>query len=1382
MLYFSQNLSRQPPLWLRLLTTLFIFSIPSIAQTHTQHTWFEDQSTPLRFDSWQGDREFKGRSIFSLTQGPQGYLWIGSDLGVFRFDGKTFTRLKFEFADNSAPLDFIWELSVINDHLWIGTNHGVIRYHMKQEQAELFSANRNNNANTEPGQLSASGIRKVLQDNTGQIWVATTDGLNLFEPQSETFRHFFNPHLDRANFIKTMAVYDEQHLLVGDIQGDIYLFNMKTGKFSPFYRSPYGVNIREIMIDAKRRLWIANKSENLDVMDLNSGEISTITLGVGASARKLAQAKNGMTAVITETQGLYIIDEELRIARQAKTDSRFNMALTSDDLSAVLIDKEQNLWLGGFTEGLFRLNAQASRIWHLLPQDVNQSIHGVLKSEDALFLGGTGWLEIRKPDAPFDLIQKLAVRGTVYAIKPALDKGYLLSTSDGLGQIQLNKNANGELTESAAVQWYDIPDGMDLFSTLNLAQHTFVASSNGLWFLTRGEKNLKRVDYAAINNADNINDKVIYFLLQASEHTLVFGGHSGVVYQLTLPEMDVTEVTSTEALEGIKTLILTAKLYNNELFLAADGVGLIRYSLDSHEHSLITDVQGLISKDVNAIEMMDQHSLWLSHNGGLSKFDLISNSVVSLLQEQNGLQGERFNYAASEQWSDGCVGFGGTNGFNYLCPEAMGFITPIARPVIQSIEINHRPLSYQQRLQKWQQDPLYSGQDVHLGYEDKHIGVNFSAIQLYPNPHLVYAYRLLGLSESWTDVKSGSQSANFTTLPAGKYQLEIKAYSELYPQNQAVSSLPLTVSPPWWSSPGAIVLYVIGIFLSGVGGVLIRVKQVRTHNQKLQQLVSEKTSELIRQNTQIQRIAQDNKNLLQQKDQLLSMISHEMKTPLTVMQGVTEGLLSPSLAEPQRQEIYQLLSSNIERLKQFVKHILMLAKIRQNKQVSFKTVPFSAMVRAMLQSVERLASERKQELRCYIPYEISLKGSCFELEIMVLNLVKNAIVHSGEHTVIAVSLNVIEENLLLEINDNGKGMDAERLNKLFQHFAASDNDMDISTGLGLALVKEIVTVHQGEIKVESSPGKGTSVRVTLPKASISEQVLHYESSADTESHNVTFQELANEETSQEQTARPVLLIADDEPDILRVLNMQLSDEYTLNFAADGDALLQFIEQSLPDVILLDYSMPGKNGLEVTALLRAKKETRLIPIVLFSASNDAELKREAMHKGVDIFVEKPFDYLWLKSVIDNAWYRRMQILNALMQSEHESSDTASPHNRTQPMTAQRDAGAGTTMAESENAFTKRLELVLKQHLRDPGFGSTELSEAMFMTQRTLQRKIKLLADTSPQIYLFRQRCELAKNLINKGDSVEMAADKAGFSGAPQMRRWFKKLYGETPSSI
>jgi signal transduction histidine kinase/DNA-binding response OmpR family regulator len=692
--------------------------------------------------------------------------------------------------------------------------------------------------------------------------------------------------------------------------------------------------------------------------------------------------------------------------------------------------------------------------------------------------------------------------------------------------------------------------------------------------------------------------------------------------------------------------------------------------------------------------------------------------------------------------------------------------------------------------------------EIELSYKNNILTFEFAALSYCKTFKNQYAYKLEGYSDKWIQLGT-ERRINFTNLDPDTYTLRVKGSNNDGVWNEKGTSLKIIITPPWWKTWWAYTLYTV-LFMSLLYGLRrYELNRIRLKNQvKIEHMEAEKMKEVDH-----------------LKSRFFANISHEFRTPLTLILGPLENLLQNAVPEKLKEQ-YEIMQRNGRRLLQLINQLLDLAKLEAGSMaLRAKPENIVHLLKLIIASFQSLAERKRVALRFHAQDD-SASSSEFEIppvyvdrdkfEKIISNLLANAVKFTPEGGEVSVQLSVISKPsphdqlptdhcLLITVKDTGIGIPANELDKIFDRFYQVDRHRHEyqGTGIGLALTKELVKLHGGEIYAQSEVDKGSTfvVRLRLGKAHLKlENIVEDsdQSSAISDQLSVTSEAKGEERGNEERQAtegphpatidtqqaasrseaelpslrddeQPILLIVEDNADMRKYLREILEQDYRLMEAGDGEEGLRQASAAVPDLIVSDVMMPKMDGFEFCHRIKTKELTSHIPVILLTARAAREDKLEGLDTGVDDYVTKPFDADELRARVRNLIEQRRRLRERFSRE----------------ITLQPKDIAITTYDER---FLSRAMEIVEKHISNPDFSTETFAKQMGVSRMQLNRKLRALTDQATGEFVRSMRLKRAAQLLaNKGGTtiVEIAYE-VGFSSPAYFAKCFREQFGLSPS--
>ncbi len=1247
------------------------------------------------------------------------------------------------------------------------------------------------NIDVEQG-ISQNSVVAISQDSVGNLWFATQDGLNKYNGEFTIYKEYFEDVTSTSDKSTGVVYTDRQGTVwIIDIKGELKQYNAVEDKFMQSRHH----NISQIHQDYDLHYWLFSKQNELAIYATLEEEALT-RIALDAKVYSIVQYKEAEVELLTN-KGRIILhrnaigkwDISARLNQQISfsdairdsdgvmwytsfQDGLFYRNVNSPVLDtftndripeltswySIAVDQANNLWLGSYGNGVSMIEPSRKNIHHFLPKKNNQfsiSYHDVLQ----VFLDKTGNMWFGTDGAgvdyfdPYLQVFELFTNGTVpeginIDVIRAIEKNdnVLFIGTSGKGLTSYN-----ESTE----QWktYKTTDGLPEDRIMSL----YTDSNARLWIGTQFgglaiasfsdshlTKVIKRLDGYTIwtikegPQADQAwigthNNGLLLFDLnrglidsipirsdgkQVSIRDLAF--FQDQIYIATdesglfvhTKSNGVQPLTIGEEVEKIKCIQNDADI---QLLIGTNGNGLYSYSFESQEIHLLANTELGLSNDViYGAQKGDENTIWVSSNRGISElhFDSIhDNSPVQSIRnydKEHGLQSYEFNTGASFQDKNGTIYFGGIEGLNYFDPTIQkgknehSFNTNI-------IEINVGDSTILPKLDA-----------ITIAPNENTFSIHYSGMQFSLPNKLKYKYRLSPYHSEWTESKNNTVS--YMNIPAGSYDFEVKSTNYDDTWTGALTSQRIDVKEHWYLSS------LFRIFLI-LGSLSFLYYLYYTKSRQLQYENSIEQNKLK---------AEYLEKLDQSRTTFYSNLTHEFRTPITIISGITKQL---DIESKKKKTILR----NSENLLHLVNQMLDLSKVESGAaQVEKKPIEIISFTRRLTNSFNSYAQNKWISLNFYsdlqkLPVNIDQE----KFSIIVTNLISNALKCTPEYGQVLVTCLLVDDMLQIEVNDTGIGIKQEDIPKVFERFYQVEKNGKTGTGIGLALVKELVTLLEGDIEVSSEFNLGSKFLVSLPIERI-------------ESDELTVNGKANEDY--EQTFDASILVIDDNLDLLEYISDVLKTKYNVIKSNSAFKALDLADKVIPDIILTDVMMPEMDGIKLVNLLKNNPKTSHIPVVMLTAKAGQDHIIKGLQAGAIAYMTKPFDEQELYVRLDRLLEERKRV------HEYFSSNDSLPADQNQ-----------------ENEVITQIKNIINEQLANEGFGVSSLATLMQMDRTQLYRKVKAITGNSPSQLFRDQRMKHAKKLLKTTKkNISEIAFECGFSDPNYFSQVYKTSFEKSPS--
>jgi len=1312
-------------------------------------------------------------SVHCILQDHLGYMWFGTQNGLVKYDGYSMKVYQLD-RDDSLSISNRQVWVIYEDRsgtLWIGTEQGGLnRFDRAKETFTRYRLYPDNS-------IQENTIKIICEDNSGNLLVGNGTKINLFNPQNRCSKDIYTQdsiiardvraliedRLTGEIFVATknkLMIYDsEKRMLIEDDDIDSKL---ELGTINTFYQSIDGsIWIGHSMGMAKfNSLRNTIKYYQLNKSDKDSSENNTLCLTEDKNG--FIWGDNGQYDDWT-AKSLFCFDPQKEQFKGFDHNEKNNRNLSSYQIWSLYTDNSGVIWVGTFGGGINKWNRIKDKFQHFSYDSDGEHFNGVftiLEDKQGLI-----WIDTHNGFYRFDRHTK-EVRKYRYDTNGKKNTtGILYMDEDGNICCKTDTKGFGKFdSENGSFHFYK----NNSIKSLLFNGNCFLSESSGvLWVGTWGD-GLYRFDINTKKVTQFRHDPGIPHSLTSNQIDCLYKDRRGNLWigtnngGLNLFDRTDNNFESFKIEDNITSTILTIyEDHKENLWVGTFQTGLYLFDRDNGKPVYNVAVKdGLTYNTIRSILEDDNGNLWISTNYGLSKFDPetrhIRNYHASDVFEEN-----RYYRNSACKTSKGEMLFGSWEGFIMFHPDSIKDDSVPPQIVISNVSLFNRPS------EKLKTDGFISEiKELNLSYDENDLRFEYVGLHFGNPSKNQYRYILEGYDNDWVD--AGTQrNATYTNLDAGEYTFRVMACNADGVWNKEGASIRIIIPPPFWAKWWAYALYIL------VGlGLLYSIRRYELNRTQLKNKL--KLDEVkLKEREQIDKM----------KSRFFANISHEFRTPLTLILGPIEKILSQS-AEDDTQKQAGLVKRNAIRLLGLINQLLDLSKLEDGKLgLKASKANIVAFIKGISMSFESMAERKDITLKVKSEKdEIELYFDKEKMTKIITNLLSNAFKFTPEDGQIIVSVNEAgNDSMTVKVRDTGMGISEKELPKLFDRFYQVDSSQTREhegTGIGLALTKELVELHSGTISVESKLGGWTEFTVTLPlgrKHFKDEEIVKEEKTTDEIILNVvedlndfdkidaslrTFQN-----KSENNNDKNIILIVEDNRDVREFIIDSLGNEFQVEEASNGEMGVGKAQQIIPDLIISDIMMPKMDGNELTRRIKNDERTSHIPVILLTAKSEQESRLEGLETGADDYLTKPFDtkelQIRIKNLIDIR--RRLQEKiksGSILQRKSEKK-----------------------LSTLDENFLLKVLKTAEEHLSEEEFSIEEFGKEAGMSRTNFHRKLKALTGKSPSLYLRSVRLAKAKEMIEdrKGNISEVAYS-VGFSSPVYFSKCFKEEFGFPPSDL
>lgn len=1305
--------------------------------------------------SLEMDAGLSSNYVMSIAEDKHGFIWFATEEGLDKFDGLTF-RTFYKSSRRSNGLTGN-ELNCVMDDprdpvMWIGTQReGLNAYNY---DTGTFVYYRHDNRN--PNSIVTNDITSIKPARDGNIWVTTFwEGFDLLDKPTGRFTHFNIKNVKGMPSNQLWSLLDGGHATVylGHTHHGMSIVDTDRRTAQNFQHdtnNPYSISGNEVYCiyqDKQGRIWVGT-NHGLDLFYPQEKRFIHFTDN-GKLRRRVFDIKElsgNKLWVGTELGGVAIID----LGSSGMADKRPHVTyiahasnrgeLTGGTVRTVHEDKFGNVWLGLYGEGInFISNQQPlfKRMEYQPSEDpfsmTDKTAMSLCTDKGGLLWAGTDYSGIDIFNANRQRIKNIPMASSVQAL-----------FCDSQGRIWVGLFAGGA---------YAIENGKTqrvkgLRNTEDV--RAFVEAKNGLIYTSTssGVYIINPNTNESVMHADIGNNLVRSIALDRHGRIFVATFGNGL---FIMPDNLKGPIIHYDTGNGFTSNTVNHVMTDRKGNIwVATGEGLVMFrDNDTKRYDVYNAANGLNNIHIRSMSEDESGNIWVGTNKGLSCLVRETKTFFNYLYKDNIPVGN-FMAGSAAHANDGTIFFGSNNGICYFKPkQVLG--KRIAPPaIINSLTINN-PTCQQDSII----DPLIS-KTVRLNYSDNTFTVSFCVKNFALANEIEYAYRMEGLSQDWTG--AGTNTITFRNLQPGKYRLEVRSRFRNQPWNTQAATLNIKIAPPmwltWWAK--------LGYTLLGLSIVwfFLRNYKHRVHLEYL--LRSEK------------KVREKEKKLNEERMRFFTNITHELRTPLTLVMAPLEDLTQDKSISAEVKRKIRTIHGSSAKLYDLISKIL---EFRKTENSSRRLCVGRGNVVAIIKEMYARYAELNNKPEVTVTFRasndiINLYFDKDVLETIMNNLVSNAMKYTprGE---IAISVDRTECDgtrwVEICVADTGYGISARALPHIFEQYYQEKGPHQASgTGIGLALVKSLVELHEGTITVESEVDKGSTFRVRLKEDNTYDNSPH----AEVEETPIS-RPTAEMQESQHNPQKPILLVVEDNHDICQYIADSFKDEFDIKMGENGKEGLDIARKVLPDIIISDVMMPVMDGNEMCKLLKTDFKTSHIPIILLTAKDSMTAKEEGYLAGADSYITKPFVKSLLTSRVHNLLQQRMMLAQAYKESGvSEKESTYELETREKLRQA---------MSQPDRTFLDKVDTLIDTYLRSDSLDIDKIAEDLNMSNSTLYRKMTALTGLSPNDYLKKYRLAKAERLLREGTyTVAEVGYQIGISTTAYFRKLFKEEYGTTPS--
>lgn len=1258
--------------------------------------------------------------INCIVQDKYGYIWVGTEYGLSKFDGYRFTNYLHNEEDTTSITDNIISDLLVDKkgNLWIGCAKGLMRYNYE----------KNNFSRLQFPDGRKPRIYSMVESHRGDILLGTA-GYGLYSVKDNGIEKTANnrftirwerAYAERDSDVFFTHIYEDKHHYLWQSSHLLTFtqFIEKQGKVQrKDFKSPYGAPVEFIQHRPQAMLIVC--MYGIIYYDYRTGRIADAGYDLGTfknhvTINNATFDHDGNLYISTSEHGALIIKKGSNKVEQLEN-SNSNFNLSTAFVNDIIEDKDNNLWIGCYKKGLYLLNQrqQAFSSWSFSAQNyiIGSSVSSIAPGEN-----GETWCTVQNSGVfCFDASGKIIAHPTSPAGTCIIYKdrrgAYWISNGSALYSYNPHTGAYQEKLTFTSAGIYCMTDdnqGNLYISVYSKGLYIYNVESGKVTVLNMRQRG---------NKGFLCNDWVRSMAFDHTGH-LWIGTSNGVsclnTKTLSFKDFGWNIILKDRQANGI------CEGKNGNMIIGTEE-GLYLFDRKNNKTLALPHAEVLKGKQVCSIIKDHQGDLWISTTMGIWQYDQKNRQFIGHING-NGLTTREYVLGSSMHTASDLIAFGTSDGITTFYPERVRAKKMELGDVhLTNFIIDGKPINC-------------LTDEFTIPYEENSFTLEFSLLNYRNTDNISFQYRIN--EGKWNSTNEGSNAVSFNKLKPGSYTLEVRAMSNGNFSKKS-TIIHIKVCDPWYASTWAFLLY----FLTAAGIILYIIYRYERHRKE---------------------------DLEETKMQFLINATHDIRSPLTLIMGPLNKLKTRITDAESKQDI-DTIDRNAQRLLLLVNQILDERKIDKDQMhLHCQKTDLKEFLRGIMSLYNFNAQERSITLSLKEDESLKEEGNLqvwidrINFDKVISNLLSNAMKYTSDGGEITLIIGKNKESAIIKVEDTGIGLKEEKTDRLFERFYQGNNNSDIhieGTGIGLNLCRALVKMHGGTIRAYNRTDgiKGSCFEVNIPLGKEHlrpEEILQEDSTKTAESTGKRTQ--ANRNFN--------ILIVDDDAEIAHYIKTELSDWYRFDHARNGKEGLKMLLTGKYDLVISDVMMPEMDGVTMLKKIKGNSNVSDIPVILLTSKSEVENRLEGLRKGADAFLAKPFNMEELHILIDNLVDNVRRIRGKYSGAQGQKAKIEQIQ-----------------VKGNNDALMERVMKYMNEHLADPDLNVEKLTEDVGISRAQLHRKLKEIAGVSAGEFIRNLRLEQAARLIEEGQiNITQVAYSVGFSNQTHFSTVFKKHYGMSPS--
>jgi len=1359
------------------------------------------QEKKINFTSLTSKDGLSSNVVTAIVKDRFGIMWFATEDGLNKYDGTSFTVYRHIAGDSSSlPTNEVVSLHEDGSGiLWIGTNGGSIcSYDRQQDKFRTLPSYKGfNNKN--------NVIRAIASDYLGNLWISNVNGLSVLNPKTGKLTGFpvGPPKSGRLASKTVLCIFEDskRRLWVGSADG-LFLYNRSNNSFSHYTNVPGdagslpGNAVRSVEEDANGSIWVGT-DRGLSKLLPDGKKFRNFRYGEGkgeisnSDIYAVVAEPNGKLWLGTE-DGISVLDIHSGNIDVYKPDSRNIYSLAGKSVRCIYVDDLGTHWISTYKGGINKsdVNLNLFNLKRSNPFDDRglsaSNVTSFAETTDGDVFIGTDGGGLNLFDRRTGLFRRFDLRPKNTVASPKLAILSLEMSRDN--KLWIGTYVNGlfalDVRTGKYEQYTKAESGKGL---INNNVFCLKEDSKGqIWIGTNGDGinvyNPKTKLFTSMYKSTSAEGTLrlptngyIRAIEEDSRGDIWIGSHGSGLAVFT-PQTQSFKLYDKANSRLPNNVVLSVVMDKSKKVWVGTRGGLSLFNEKTGQFTSYSEKDGLSNAVVYEIIEDGRGLLWLSTNSGISSFDPKTKTFHNY-NTYNGVQNSNFNSGAGLRSSDGELFFGGQDGFNHFNPANLKTNANVPSVLITELKVDNKvvvpaegsPIN----------EHIGVAKDIYLDYS-QNFSLDFVALSYVIPQQYKYAYKLEGFDKSWNNV-GPSRTASYTNLDPGEYTFKVRVSNTDGTKYGEITTVRIHVKPPFWLTIYAYVLYVAAAL-----GILLYVRYRGIQNLKRKFKAEQEKTRARQLLEQERKEAERLHELDMLKIKFLTNLSHEFRTPISLIMGPVDTLLSEEKFESGSSHLF-MIKRNARRLLNLVNQLLDFRKMEERElRLSLSDGELISFVKDVSELFRDLSSRKNIALT--FESQLHYYNTSFDhdkLERILFNILSNAFKFTPAGGTIKVEVEKDDRGnetagsgIVVKVSDTGIGIPPDKKEKIFNRFFQGDANASVlnqGSGIGLSITKEFVKMHGGNISVVSEQGKGSCFIIKFPftsekfagktiesiAASVATEQQLNDDILESRTEIAVSEEVAAPESSAKMDM-PMVLLVEDNDDFRFYLKDNLKSFYRVYEASNGKEGWQKALAHHPQIIVSDISMPFMDGIELCNKVKADKRTSHIPIILLTALTGEEEQIRGLQTGANDYMTKPFNFEILNAKIKN-----LLVLNRTLKDTY---------------TKQIKVQAPELVIESQgDILLNKVMLYLEENLNNPKLSVEDLSRHVGMSRVSLYHKILELTGQTPVEYIRSVKLEKAAVLLEKSDlNVAQISYMVGFATPNYFAKSFKSRFNMQPS--